>query len=190
MNPPPPPPPPGEFPALQQLIEHVSNADPITQLQNRIEDYAFKLAIATEHMHVRASMLAVNPAFPVTQVNERSEEEESFKRNLDEFARDLALRTREIVDSVDQLPAAPMDMAAFQPVYAEVLTDNAAAAEELRSAIQDGERMLATVRAVRARILELEMARMGDVEPAEPAAAQATPPGEEEEGDEPMDTST
>ncbi|KAJ3349338.1 hypothetical protein GGF32_005660 [Allomyces javanicus] len=129
------------------LVEHISNRDRITVLQDQIEGFATKLHDATAYMNVRAAMAVVNPQFPVTRVNVNSEEEETFKRNLDDFARDITQRTKDICALIDTLP----------PALATPETFHGVALDELKQSITVGERMLEAIRRTEQAILDAEL---------------------------------
>ncbi|KNE61133.1 hypothetical protein AMAG_06885 [Allomyces macrogynus ATCC 38327] len=138
------------------LVEHISNRDRITVLQDQIEGFATKLHDATAYMNVRAAMAVVNPQFPVTRVNVNSEEEETFKRNLDDFARDITQRTKDICALIDTLPPVLATPETFQPAFDRLDAEHGVALDELKQSITVGERMLDAIRRTEQTILDAE----------------------------------
>ncbi|KNE59460.1 hypothetical protein AMAG_03737 [Allomyces macrogynus ATCC 38327] len=139
------------------LVEHISNRDRITVLQDQIEGFATKLHDATAYMNVRAAMAVVNPQFPVTRVNVNSEEEETFKRNLDDFARDITQRTKDICAVIDTLPPVLATPETFQPAFDRLDAEHGVALDELKQSITVGERMLEAIRRTEKAILDAEL---------------------------------
>ncbi|KAJ3372819.1 hypothetical protein GGF31_001356 [Allomyces arbusculus] len=139
------------------LVEHISNRDRITVLQDQIESFATKLHDATAYMNVRAAMAVVNPQFPVTRVNVNSEEEETFKRNLDDFARDITQRTKDICALIDTLPPVLATPETFQPAFDRLDAEHGVALDVLKQSITVGERMLDAIRRTEQVILDAEL---------------------------------